>query len=309
VANEKEIWEIELDIKANKLTEINLKYEQSLQKVKEGEKRLTDSLKAENKQKTADKLSELRVTEAMIKQSLDKELLIIKNNNAQEMQLMRQADAEKRRLRAQSDAQLKAQSKLDSKFTGQSTTLGSIGAVNEQIKYFRGLRDAAANNTTQFGIYTQKVKDLQLQKNQLVGSTAKLTDSIKTYGIGLVGVTGLQQLFNLSLESARFETQRANFQGTTADIELFRIATAGTVDDGSLIKLSNQASDLGIGLKEQAVLFSLSEDAADDRAKAMIDARAAGCTWRTIADAGATTQQGARITIAAYEKRRAETPA
>lgn len=263
MANEKEIWEIELDIKANKLTEINLKYEQSLQKVKEGEKRLTDSLKAENKQKTADKLSELRVTEAMIKQSLDKELLIIKNNNAQEMQLMRQADAEKRRLRAQSDAQLKAQSKLDSKFTGQSTTLGSIGAVNEQIKYFRGLRDAAANNTTQFGIYTQKVKDLQLQKNQLVGSTAKLTDSIKTYGIGLVGVTGLQQLFNLSLESARFETQRANFQGTTADIELFRIATAGTVDDGSLIKLSNQASDLGIGLKEQAVLFSLSEDAAD----------------------------------------------
>jgi hypothetical protein len=50
-------------------------------------------------------------------------------------------------------------------------------------------------------------------------------------------------------------------------------------------------------------------DATDERAQAMIDARAAGYTWRRIADAGATTQQGARITIAAYEKRRAEAPA
>lgn len=49
-------------------------------------------------------------------------------------------------------------------------------------------------------------------------------------------------------------------------------------------------------------------DATDDRAKAMIAARAAGYTWRTIADAAGTTQQGARITIAAYEKRHARTP-
>ena len=44
---------------------------------------------------------------------------------------------------------------------------------------------------------------------------------------------------------------------------MFRQATAGTIDDASLIKLSNQASDLGIDLKNQAILFSLAEDAAD----------------------------------------------
>ena len=47
------------------------------------------------------------------------------------------------------------------------------------------------------------------------------------------------------------------------DLELFRKATAGTVSDGGLIQLSNYASDLGISLKDQALLFSLAEDAAD----------------------------------------------
>lgn len=62
-------------------------------------------------------------------------------------------------------------------------------------------------------------------------------------------------------------------------------------------------------LERIAAAATAIRDATDERAQAMIDARAAGYTWRTIADAGATTQQGARITIAAYEKRRAETPA
>lgn len=62
---------------------------------------------------------------------------------------------------------------------------------------------------------------------------------------------------------AELNVLRSNFIGSAKDIELFRKATAGTVDDGSLIKLSNYASDLGVNLEDQAKLFSLAEDAAD----------------------------------------------
>jgi len=62
---------------------------------------------------------------------------------------------------------------------------------------------------------------------------------------------------------AELKVLRDSFQGTVSDLELFKKATAGTVSEGSLIKLSNYASDLGVNLKDQAKLFSLAEDAAD----------------------------------------------
>lgn len=62
---------------------------------------------------------------------------------------------------------------------------------------------------------------------------------------------------------AQLQVLRSSFKGTAADIELLRKATAGTVSEANLIKLSNQASDLGLNLETQAKLFSLAEDAAD----------------------------------------------
>ncbi|MBM4158585.1 MAG: hypothetical protein FJ216_07385 [Ignavibacteria bacterium] len=64
-------------------------------------------------------------------------------------------------------------------------------------------------------------------------------------------------------KAAQTQVLRENFKGTAQDIELFKKAVAGTVSEAGLIKLSNQASDLGLSLKEQALLFSLAEDAAD----------------------------------------------
>lgn len=63
--------------------------------------------------------------------------------------------------------------------------------------------------------------------------------------------------------SAELEVLQSNFVGTTKDIELFRKATAGTVADASLLKLSNYASELNLSLEQQAIAFSLAEDAAD----------------------------------------------
>jgi hypothetical protein len=75
---------------------------------------------------------------------------------------------------------------------------------------------------------------------------------------------GLTNLIGGSVTASNsLEVLKANFVGTSEDLELFRKGTAGTVGDANLIKLSNQATDLGISLKQQAILFSLSEDAAD----------------------------------------------
>jgi hypothetical protein len=72
-----------------------------------------------------------------------------------------------------------------------------------------------------------------------------------------------KEIYNISLAGAQFENLRKNFSGTAADIESFRQATAGTVDDAGLLRLSNQATDLGASLRQQALLFALAENAGD----------------------------------------------
>ena len=97
-------------------------------------------------------------------------------------------------------------------------------------------------------------------------STTDFASKLATFGtiVGTIAVAGFVKLakesFTLGKELA---VLTANFQGSSKDMELFRKATAGTVSDAGLIKLSNYASDLGISLKDQAQLFSLAEDAAD----------------------------------------------
>jgi len=94
-----------------------------------------------------------------------------------------------------------------------------------------------------------------------------LNNSIKSVA-GALGVTlGAGALISFAKSAvegaARLEVLRNNFKGTAADIELFRKATAGTVSEAGLLKLSNQATDLGLTIKQQAILMSLAEDAAD----------------------------------------------
>ena len=109
-------------------------------------------------------------------------------------------------------------------------------------------------------------KTAQSSTEQLTGGVKGLKgsyDSLETVlkaGI----IAGLGKFIGDSMRmGAELEVLRSNFIGTTADLELFRKATAGTVTDGGLIQLSNYASDLGVSLKDQALLFSLAEDAAD----------------------------------------------
>lgn len=82
-------------------------------------------------------------------------------------------------------------------------------------------------------------------------------------GIGLTGAALFSFGKDAITASAQLGVLRDNFKGTTQDLELFQRATAGTVTEASLLKLSNQATDLGLSIKQQAILLSLAEDAAD----------------------------------------------
>ena len=112
-------------------------------------------------------------------------------------------------------------------------------------------------------------KGFDALKNSLSSTNKELTStnkSLDAFGIGLNALaSGAITAFVVKAANmgAELSVLRSNFIGSSKDIELFRKATAGTVDDGSLIKLSNYASDLGVNLEDQAKLFSLAEDAAD----------------------------------------------
>ncbi|HEX2866103.1 MAG TPA: hypothetical protein VHO03_03625 [Ignavibacteriales bacterium] len=107
--------------------------------------------------------------------------------------------------------------------------------------------------------------------NKLYTKAESFKEQLKQWSIV---VTGFNQALELSKKivdfvqeplnkAAEMEVLRSTFQGSAEDIELFRKATAGTVTEAGLIKLSNQATDLGITMKDQAIFFNMAEDAAD----------------------------------------------
>ncbi len=112
------------------------------------------------------------------------------------------------------------------------------------------------------GVVKDEAKVTQ-QKPGLMGWALGITAVNQAYQFLTGTFTQLKNVLSDAVRaSTSLEVLRANFKGSADDIELFRKATADTVSEANLIKLSNQASDLGISLKDQAVLFSIAEDAA-----------------------------------------------
>ncbi len=120
---------------------------------------------------------------------------------------------------------------------------------------------------------TKTLGDVEKQAEKTSKSTKSLAQGagdLKASFSGLQAVLAggvVAGIIRFGFEAVKLGTElqvlRDNFSGTNQDLELFRKATAGTVGEAGLIKLSNQASDLGVSLKDQALLFSLAEDAGD----------------------------------------------
>lgn len=119
--------------------------------------------------------------------------------------------------------------------------------------------------------YDATIQDADKQLSALRKHTETIGDSMGKWG---QIVTGFNQALELSqrifselkdkvLSGAELQVLRDNFRGTADDIERIRKATAQTVSEANIIKLSNQATDLGISLTDQVILFALAEDAAD----------------------------------------------
>jgi hypothetical protein len=100
-------------------------------------------------------------------------------------------------------------------------------------------------------------------------------ESVKSGLNGLIttwsGLKALSFSFTAMKASADFDNLRAASKATKEELEDMRIATARATSDSDLLKLSNQADELGISLKKQPLFFSIAENAADDFGGTTID--------------------------------------
>jgi len=127
------------------------------------------------------------------------------------------------------------------------------------------------------GIAVLKLTDAELLK--IAGDVNKVSGQTKISGSKMVqtfadikfSIEGIREAYgvltNMFAEpmkaGAALEVLRESFKGTKEDLELYSQAVAGTVSEANLIKLSNQATALGLSVQQQAILMSLAEDAAD----------------------------------------------
>ncbi|MEW6039924.1 MAG: hypothetical protein AB1633_00185 [Elusimicrobiota bacterium] len=136
-----------------------------------------------------------------------------------------------------------------------------FNADEDSIEKTAVAMDAARARMKEFGNEGEKVAaKIEAAENKIGLSIKKI--------LGVFGIAyGLNELFAFSKQaikaSAELEALTSHFKGTERDLELFRVATARTVTDANLIKLSNQATDLGLTLQEQAIYFSIAETASD----------------------------------------------
>lgn len=100
-------------------------------------------------------------------------------------------------------------------------------------------------------------------------------ENIAVVAAGMLGAIKLigdftKKLYDIALAGAEFGVLKENFdrlnggiENANKNLELFRKASSGNLDDKEIIKLSNTMQVLGYTTKEQAQMFDLSERASD----------------------------------------------
>lgn len=163
---------------------------------------------------------------------------------------------------------------------------GKGRGLKEIRKDLSDAKNDLIKSQNEFGKFSKQAQDAGARITKFSNELRQANTSIKQFGVSskMSGLQLLEMGENLTVVAAGIraaiqpfidfgkqvittgadlQVLKSNFQGSTEDILNFRKATAGTVTDANLIKLSNQATDLGIGLKEQTILFSFAENVAD----------------------------------------------
>jgi hypothetical protein len=167
MANDKEIWEIELDIKSQKVNDAQKKWDESLKGIQEKEKRLTAALNAELKVRKANDDIAAAVRKKLALATADD---IIK------------ADRE-------ASAKIKKQREADAKLVGQSSP----------IKHF-GVSELSGQVGSQ--AYVNMLKSMRNELNPTSKEFQQLTNTIKLYEAELNKVnksSGLMAFKNLTV--------------------------------------------------------------------------------------------------------------
>ena len=249
----------------------------------------------EEKRKTASLKSELKLREQAVKNEYEKakrseqELADLQRRyiNEQIKNINRLADAEKKRnaeIENGAINRLKKATQQNTLNTNVNRTLGGFtgGSVNElrqQVIELKKFRDNLSTNDALIPRINQRIRELNNSLTMLTRTTKtssaqwlEMGENMATIGIGLKLAASqimaiVRPLKDFAISSittgAELNVLRKNFKGSAEDLELFRKATAGTVTEANLIKLSNQSMDLGLTLQQQALFMSLAEDAAD----------------------------------------------
>lgn len=200
--------------------------------------------------------------------------------------IAQQKSAEQKRLAEEAKVLQKQEADRQAQNKKQSLALTNISPLRElqtemhrlgieqQHLYEWGLKDSKAfqDNAQKINTLKTSIKELQGVSKGFSGkaplSGFQILEGLENITVALAGfkasISGLAGLVSNSARSfADFKEVADNFKGTAEDINLFQQATGRVVGKGDLIKLSNQATDLGISLRDQPVLFLASKEASE----------------------------------------------
>lgn len=144
--------------------------------------------------------------------------------------------------------------------------------TSELIMQYGKEADIAKKAGTALGQLKNEKREVVKATNELSGglrrSSAQLLEMGENITVVLAGIKSVAGgIFNFGktaiTSAANFEELRGHFKGAESDIYNFQKATAFTTSKSDLIKLSNQANDLGIELSKQPMFFLLAKDAAE----------------------------------------------
>ncbi len=138
-----------------------------------------------------------------------------------------------------------------------------MGAPLGQLEALKSSINKAESAVKTFKVEAEKpvqvpVQDQLSKWGMIASGIQSVIMTIRQFGSDMNRLVG-QSI----VKAATFEEMSSYFQGTTKDLENFKNAVKNTVGGGDLIRLSNQASDLGVTMKDQPVLFGLAKRAAE----------------------------------------------
>lgn len=163
--------------------------------------------------------------------------------------------------------------KTGTNLTGQSTQLGSIDALKQQITHYTELRDGVSTVSAEFTNYDTKVRTLTQAKKDLLTQTKSNSTGFLEFGKNLVDLkdqltSAFSGLYNFGKEAvtsaAKVQVLKENLKLTEDEFHLLKTAAAGSLTEQELLPLVAYGKQVGLTTNEIAQFISKSEQMQDE---------------------------------------------